>query len=498
MPVILAFVMFGLLFATAWSYGPFGDEFYYIECGKHLDFGYVDHPPIVAVVAFFIRSFFGESYIWLRLITALIGGVSVILASRITKKLGGGHFAQVMTCLAVVAAPGFWAIFSFYSMNALDIVIIEIVVLLLIGILQGGRQRLWLAFGIVAGIGLQNKMTMLVFGFALVVGIAATRYRSLLKTKWPYIGVVIAAFIFLPHVIWQITHGWPTLDFIRLTQEYTIYPLSMFEFLWQIILTLNPLAAPLWIGGLLYLLFSKSGKHYRIFGILAMVFLLVYSMQRSKVYYVYPIIPLLFASGAVIFERACEKVRQIRLKMSAVIAITLVGIILLPFGLPILPIKYFVSYSNAIRLMQQVKVQRGDRVDLPIHFALRFGWQDMVENVARAFKTLSPEERRGCIIITNNYSKAGAINYFRRECGLPEAVSGHNSHRYWVPENLDMKAAVVIGIDKEFLHEYFADVELFAVHGHPYAATWEIDQEIFICRNPVVAWQDVRPRLQWF
>lgn len=497
-PLFLAVVMAGLLFATAWNYGPFGDEFYYIECGKHMAFGYVDHPPFVAIVAFFARSLFGESYIWLRIVTALTAGLSVLLASQIAKKLGGGQFARVMTCLAMLAAPGFWAMFSFYSMNALDIIIIEVALLVLIEIMQGGPPGLWLVFGVVAGLGLQNKMTMLVFVFVLFVGLMATRHRSMLQTKWPYVSGAIAGVLFLPHVIWQIVHGWPTLEFIRITQEYSIYPLSIAGFLWQIILTLNPLTTPLWIGGLLFFLFGMNGKKYRVFGMLALMFLLVYSVQRSKVYYVYPIIPLLFAGGAIAMERFFKKIRWIWLRVGTVAFTALAGIILLPFGLPVLPMEYFIPYSNTIGLTRHLKVQRGDRVDLPIHFALRFGWREMVENVARAYGILDPGEKRGCVLITNNYSKAGAINYYRRDYGLPEAVSGHNNHRFWVPDSHDLKAAVVIGIEKDFLDTYFNDVELFMVHDHPYAATWEVNQEIFVCRDPIVSWQEVKPRLRWY
>jgi len=496
-PLLCGALMAGLLIATAWNYGPFGDEFYYIECGKHMAFGYVDHPPLVAIVAFVVRSLFGESYIWLRIVTALTAGLSVLLAVQIAKKLGGGQFARVMTALAMLAAPGFWAMFSFYSMNALDIIIIEVALLLLIEIMQGGPPWLWFVFGIAAGVGLQNKMTMLVFGFALFVGLMATRRRAMLKTKWPYIGAVSAGVLFLPYVIWQVAHGWPTLDFIRITQEYSIYPLSIVGFLWQIILTLNPLTTPLWIGGLLFFLFGKK-KEYRIFGILATVFLLVYAMQRSKVYYVYPIIPLLFASGSIVLERLCNKIKKVWLPWTFAAILGISGIVLLPFGLPVLPIEYFIPYSNTIGFTKHIKVQRDDRVDLPIHFALRFGWREMVENVTRAYGTLSPEEKRGCVIITNNYSKAGAVNYYRGDYGLPQAVSGHNNHRYWVPDSHDLKAAVVIGIEKDFLDTYFNDVELFMVHNHPFAATWEVNQEIFVCRDPAVTWDEVRPRLRWY
>ena len=498
LPLILALLMAVLLIGTAWNYGPFGDEFYYIECGKHLDFGYVDHPPLVALLALTIRKLFGESYIWLRLAAAMAGGLSVWLAARIAKRLGGGVFAQMLTALCMLAGPGFWAIFSFYSMNALDVVIIAIATLMMIRILAGGSDRLWLALGLVAGFGLQNKLTMLIFGFALLIGLLVTHSRSKLKSPWPYASVAIALIIFLPNIIWQIAHGWPTIDFIRVTQQYSIYPQSALGFLSQIILSLNPFVFPLWMAGLLYLLLSKAVRRFRALGTLALVFILIYTLQRAKVYYVFPIMPLLFAAGATVFERYCERVRKAWPKVLTLVLVSLTGLVLLPFGLPILSIENFCRYSELIGLVRHLKVHRVDRVDLPVHFALRFGWREMVECVAGAYSILSPEERTECLIITNNYSKAAAINYYRKEYGLPRAISGHNNYRFWLPDNQQLQAAVAIGIEKEFLHHFFREVEIFTVHGHPYATTWEIDQQVYVCRDPTVSWSQVKRKLSWY
>jgi MFS family permease len=497
-PLLLALLMAVLLIGTAWNYGPFGDEFYYIECGKHLDFGYVDHPPLVALLALIIRSLFGESYIWLRLVAAVAGGISVLLAARIARKLGGGIFAQTLTALCMLAGPGFWAIFSFYSMNALDVVILAVSTLILIEILAGGSNRLWLALGLIAGLGLQNKLTMFTFGFALIIGLLVTHSRSKLKSPWPYAGIAIALIIFLPNIIWQIAHGWPTIDFIRVTQQYSIYPQSALGFLSQIILALNPVVFPLWMAGLLYLLFSKETKRFRALGILALIFLLIYILQRSKVYYVFPVMPLLFASGATVFERYCEKVRKAWPRVLTVVLISLTGLVLLPFGLPILSIENFCRYSELIGLVRYLKVHRVDRVDLPVHFALRFGWREMVDCVAGAYNTLSPTERTDCLIITNNYSKAGAINYYRDEYGLPAAVSGHNNYRFWLPDSQRVVAAVAIGIEEEFLRNFFREVNIFAIHGHPHATIWEIDQQLYICRDPIVSWPEAKRKLSWY
>lgn len=497
-PLIFALLMAVLLIGTAWNYGPFGDEFYYIECGKHLDFGYVDHPPFVALLALTIRKLFGESYIWLRLVAALAGGLSVWLAARIARRLGGGAFAQTLTALCMLAGPGFWAIFSFYSMNALDVVIIAIATLIMIHILTGGSERLWLALGLIAGLGLQNKLTMLIFGFALIVGLLLTDSRSVLKSRWPYAGIIIAAIIFFPNIIWQVAHGWPTIDFIHVTQQYSIYRQSALGFLSQVILALNPLVFPLWMAGLTYLLLSKVARRFRALGALALVFILVYTLQRAKVYYVFPIMPLLFAAGATAFERYCERVSKAWPRVLAAVLISVTGLVLLPFGLPILSIENFCRYSELIGLVKHLKVHRVDRIDLPVHFALRFGWREMVEYVAGAYNTLSPEERTDCLIITNNYSKAAAINYYRKGYGLPKAISGHNNYRFWLPERQQLHTALAIGIEKEFLHHFFREVEIFGVHGHPYATTWEIDQQVYVCRDPIVSWSQAKQELSWY
>ncbi len=496
--VIFSGAMATILFATAWNYGPFGDEFYYIDCGKHLAAGYVDHPPLVAFVAFAVRQLFGQSYIALRAVAALAAAAAVLLAVCITVRLGGGRFAQSLTALAMVAAPGFWAIFSFYSMNALDIVIVSLAVLALIDALRSARKRSWLALGVTVGIGLLNKLTLLSFGFAALAGILATRHRVKLVTPWPWVAGLIAVAIFLPNIVWQIAHGWPTLDFIRLTQQYSINPLSAGGYLLQLVISINPVLAPLWIAGLIYLVSGRPEETGRTLGILALIFIAVYIAQRSKVYYVFPIMPALLAAGAVSLERFSERTARPWVRRTAVVLISATGIALLPLGAPILPVELFIKYGKATTLVQTLKIHREDRVDLPVHFALRFGWPELVDDISRAFESLSVEEREGCVVVTDNYSKTGAVNYYRGHYGLPQAISGHNSYQYWLPEDLPLTAVIAVGIEEEDLRENFRDVALFDIHRHPYSAIWETNQEIFIARHPTRSWKQIKPAMHWY
>jgi 4-amino-4-deoxy-L-arabinose transferase-like glycosyltransferase len=496
--ISIAALMAGVLFASAWNYGPFGDEFYYIDCGRHLDAGYVDHPPLAAFAAFAIRTLFGTSYIALRAVSALAAGAAVLLAALIAARLGGGRFAQSMAALAIAAAPGFWAIFSFYSMNAFDIVIVSIAVIILIDILEKGAQRRWVAFGVCVGIGLLNKLTLLPLGCALLAGILATKNRTKLLTPWPWIAGAIAGLIFLPHIVWQMAHGWPTIEFVRLTQQYSINPLSVGGYLLQLALTMNPLLAPVWIAGLLYLLRDRPPHTGRVLGILAVFFIALYAAQRSKMYYVYPIMPLLMAGGAVALEQFVVLTARTWIRSVSTALIGISGLALLPLGAPVLPIELFIPYGKATGLMDDLKIHRNDPINLPVHFALRFGWKEMVESVSQAYDSLSEEERVRCVVVANDYAKAGAVNYYRSEYGLPEAISGHNSYRYWLPEDLQAVAAIAVGFEEEYLRRYFRDVELFGVHHHPYAAPWETDQEIFIARDPTRPWEQIRREMHWY
>ena len=496
--VMLAAVMAVVLFATAWNYGPFGDEFYYIDCGRHLAAGYVDHPPLVAFVAFAAGKILGGSYIVLRVIAALAAAASVLLVSRISARLGGGRFAQSLAALAMVAAPGFWAIFSFYSMNALDMVIVSIAILILIDILDGGPNRRWLALGAAVGIGLLNKLTLLPFGFAALAGLLATRHRAKLASPWPWAAGAIAGLFFLPYIAWQMRHGWPTVEFISLTRQNSINPLTAAGYLMQLALGLNPVLAPLWITGLVSLLSGWPRRTGRALGILALAFIAVYAMQQAKVYYVFPIMPLLLAAGAVAIERFSAKGTLGWIRPSAVALAAATGIALLPFGVPVLPVDGFIPYGKATGLVAKLKIHKSDRVDLPVHFALRFGWREMVASTANAFESLSEEERTGCVIVTNDYSKAGAVNYYRGEFVLPEALSGHNSYRYWLPEDISLRVVIAVGLEEAYLKRYFRDIELFAVHRHSYAAPWETDQEIFIGREPLRSWEEIRRDMHWY
>jgi len=495
-PVLLAILLLALLLATAGNYGIFGDELYYIACSKHLDFGYVDHPPLIALLTLLSQAMFGNSLLGLRLFPALAGAATVLLAAALARELGGGKYAQGLASLTVLVCVALLAFFSFMSMNAFDVLFLTLCSLILIKILNGASVKLWLLFGLVAGIGLQNKLTMLVFGFAAILGLLLTRQRRFLASKWPYWGGLIAGLVFLPYLIWQATHGWPTLEFIRVVQQYRNIFHTPISFFTQLILALNPLIFPVWAVGLLSFFFGKDSAKYRSLGILSITFLVIYMLSRSQIYYVVPLMPMLFASGAVSVERMTTRIKWKWPNPAIALLLLLSGIMLAPLAVPILHVESFITYSNAIGLLENIRMY--DRVSLPIHFGFRFGWKELTESVAQVYNSLPAAEKAECAILTNTYSKASAINYFGPELGLPTAISGHNNYWIWGPLDYTGEVVICIGFDEHFLGQIFRSVELATVFNHPYVMAWETNQPIHVCRRPVAPLSELWPMLRGY
>src|SRR6185295_17060458 len=197
------------------QYGWFRDEFYYVACAARLDWGYVDHPPLSIAVMALVRLLFGDSLVAFRLVAALIGAATVYFTGRLARDLGGGRFAQALAGFAALVAPVFLGVSRFYSMNVLDLLLWTLAALALVAALRGDRAREWVVLGVVVGLGLLNKISLLWFIAGLFIGFLLTPYRRRLATPGPWIAGAIATALFVPHVVWQIAHGWPTLEFMR-------------------------------------------------------------------------------------------------------------------------------------------------------------------------------------------------------------------------------------------------------------------------------------------
>ncbi|MGD2088383.1 MAG: glycosyltransferase family 39 protein [Candidatus Aminicenantes bacterium] len=510
-------------------YGYFRDELYYLACSDHLAWGYVDQPPLSIFLLAISRLFFGDSIFALRLFPALAGAATVFLTGLIVRRLGGGKFAQVMAALAVIASPAFLSFNTFFSMNAFDILFWALgfyFITLIInetphdcaGAVTPGRIKTdktncaayrspmpwgWFWLGLVIGLGLLNKISMIWFIGGFVIGLLLTPHRKKILTSGPWLAALAAAVLFIPHIIWQIINGFPTLEFIRNATTEKMATVPFLQFISSQINMIHPVIFLLCLIGLLYFLLDKQGKQYRLFAWMYLViFLLLMLSRTSRPGYFAPFYPILIAGGTVVFETFTNAIKWRRwLRPIYLTLIIAVGIIVTPLTLPILPVETYTGYAKVLG-EEPSTAERKELGKLGQFYADMHGWEKLVKTIAGAYHTLSTGEKQKCTIFTNNYGEAGAIDFFGPRYSLPPAISGHNNYWLWGPGNRDIEVVIHLGGQNgpslERLKSLYKEVKHADTFTCDYCMPYENNMEIFLCKGPKVSIKEIWPRLKHY
>lgn len=491
----MALLKLAIQLAVVPGYGIHRDELYYLACGRRLAWGYVEFPPLIGVVAKAMTAVFGDGLFGIRLAPALAGAGLVVLTCLIAREFGGGRFAQVLAGLAVIAAPVWLLVHHLLTPNGFEPLFWMGCAWLFIRYAKTGDTRLWLWFGLVAGVGLMNKHSMLLFGFGLVAGMLFTPARAVFRECRLWMGGAIAFLIFLPHLVWQVREGFPLIEFLRRADQVKNYIQSPAEFFSGQVMMLHPVLLPLWLAGL-WFLFSNAGRAWRplAWGYVVVFGLLI--LLHGKPYYLVPAYPMLFAAGAVFLERAVERRNWAWLKPATVALVVAAGAVTAPLMLPVLPVETYLRYTSLLGT-GDVRTERHQMGRLPQLYADMHGWENMAARVAEVYHALPPEERRQTVVFGQNYGHAGAIEYFAPRYGLPAAVSGHNNYWLWGP---GAARDVVIGIGGKAAsyREVFEDVRREGAIVHPYVMPYESNIAIWVCRKPKVPLSQVWPRVKHF
>ncbi len=501
-------------FLTMSEYGFHRDEFLYLAMGERLDWGYLEVPPSIAYMAQLSRLFFGESLFAVRMQPVLSGALMVLFTGLLAREFGGKRFAQFLAALAVLISPAYLRSNMLFTPVVFDQLYWLLGAYLVVKAINSGDNKFWLAFGVLSGIALLNKYTMLLFGFGMLFGLLLTSERKMLQTPAPWQAAAIAFCIFLPNLIWQYVHGWPVVDHMQALGKHQFVHVQSLGFLVMQFL-MNLFTAPIWILGI-YFYFSKTGEPYRAIGWIYLVALIVLLLFSGKAYYLLPAYPLLFAGGAVIFENFFQAARQRSwLKPALVSGMIFGSAIFIPYGVPILPVNRMVQYmdfmANKIGLSEPLRWENGQIHDMPQEFADMFGWENQVKTVADVYRQLTLGEQAQCLILASNYGEAGAINYYRKQYDLPKAISFNGSYFLWGPGapivcavDEDIKKApavsgdilITIGIPEKALTAYYHQVELAAIITHQYAR--ENNVPVFICRGAKFSPEELWPKLSKF
>ena len=474
---------FFLHLLTANRYGYFRDELYYAACGQHLAWGYVDHAPLIAVVCWFARRLMGDSLYALRLFPALSAAAKVLLTAWMVRELGGRRFAQFLAAVVIFFCPIYLTMDSFLSMNSFEPLFWMGCVAVAMRIVNGGSPRLWLLFGAIAGVGILNKHSTLFFGLAFFLGLLFTSGTRYLRNVWIWLGALIAFLIFLPNLLWEIAHQFPTIEVLQNAARFKNAPVSWYGFIAEQALLVHPLAFSVVLAGLWFFFKSNEGRSYRFLGWTYVLLLAEMLILKGRIYYVAPIYPMLFAAGAVWIERRIEQHDWNWARQAILIPLAVGGIVAAPLALPILPVDAAAAYSNFWDI-HKVRVENYDSGRLPQFFADMFGWPNQVKVVASVYRGLSLEDRAHVAILAANYGEAGAIDYFGPSYGLPRAISPHNNYYLWGPGDSSNNVIIAVGMDQHKLQLLFADVQKAARISDSYAIPEEDDLPVYICRTP--------------
>src|SRR5208282_5334328 len=368
------------------------------------------------------------------------GAALIALTMLIVRELGGGRYAQFLAGVCILLCPAILSVDNLLTMNPFEPLFWMGCIWVVARILRTGASRLWLWFGALAGLGLENKHSTLSFGFAVTVALLLTGHRREFARQWIWIAGAIAVALFLPNVIWQIRHHFPTIeDLGNVRREGKNVMLDPLAFVKEQIFDSGTILLPVWLAGLVWFL---RDRRWRVLGLTFAVFFVLMEVAHAKNYYVFPIYAMLLAGGAVVFERwLANRAAWTRMTVATVIFLALLPAI--PLVTWMLPPERLLAYQNALGFkLHKSEVKHESLLPQPV--ADQFGWPEMVNEISGIYNSLAPDDRAQTGIWAGNYGEAGAVNLFGPKLGLPTAYSRHQNHWYWGPPPQVYKNLIVI------------------------------------------------------
>jgi 4-amino-4-deoxy-L-arabinose transferase-like glycosyltransferase len=473
--------VFELALAAFGPYGYFVDEFYYLACAKRLAWGYVDHPPLSIFVLAAARTVLGSSAPAIRApaVAAVTG--TIFVAARLARELGGNRYSQALAALCTATSSFSLVMASFYSMNAIELLLWSALILALAVASRDGAPRAWLAAGLLLGLGLENKHTTILLAMALAVGVLATPLRAQAATRWPWLCLGLAALLLAPNLAWQAAHGFPSLEFYRNAQASKNVPTPPVAALVNQILLAGPGNFVVWIAGAVWLLRARAAKPFRFIGVaftaLFAAQILSSSSRPDRIAGIYPAV---LAAGAVAIERLAQRRRALRVAVPLLAALGTVVVV--PITLPFLPPERAAAVATATGLFPQL--ERGKSAALPQLLADRTGWDEFVADVEGAYAALTPEERREATVYAHTYGGAGSIERLWRGAEHPPVVSPHNSYWLWGPGPRPPGVLIAVGLDPDVRDALFETHEVWSVHRCTYCPAAARSMPIVVARRP--------------
>lgn len=471
------------------------DEFLYFAMGEHFHLWRMDIPPAIAALSVLVRGLFGDSLVMIRMVPALFGVATVLIAALLVRELGGGILSQWLVGACLLLNPLLLRAGNLFQPVVLDQFAWILGFFALARLQRDGRLRWWLLLGLGTGFGLLAKLTIGIFGLAVTIGLLLTRRLSWLRGPGPWAALLVATLLGLPTIVGQISLGFPVLGYMADLRENQLARMTLGEFFGGQLAMLGP-GMILALAGTGFLLLHRSMKPFRVLGWALVATVVLFILLRAKPYYLGPAYPLFLAAGAVWTERIAGPRIRAAVQWTALALVTGYGVIVFPISLPILPPDTMEAYATRLAGEAAVRTNRGDVERIPQDYADMLGWKDQVDAIAGVFNALSQADRERAVILASNYGEAGAIDFYGPGRNLPNALSSVGTYWFYGPGEKPGDVAVLIGFSTEEIEDYFAEVELVRRVGHPFGVAEERDLGIHVARRPFRTLQEVWPELK--
>lgn len=484
------------------EYGYHRDEMYYVAIADGFSFANLDMPPVAPLYLKLFLSLFGHSVKVVHLAASVCGAVVIVFGCLIAKEFGGKRYAIILTGTFLLWS-GLVIFGSLYTYDDASFVLWAAVLYLIAKMLNGSDQRLWLVVGLLMGIGMLTKLTILFLGLAIFLSLWIIRERTWYKRPWIWLGAALALLCALPYVFWQWEHGWYFLTYASSYAGRTTHASPMLEFLWNQLLPNNLFLLPIWLIGLVMLLFSRQWTVYRFFGFCYLILCVTLFYLGGQFYFMIPIYCVLVAAGSVRFEQWVEghsnaERPRVASKIAIPLFYALVSMLALPLFVPVLPVELLVPYVRPLGVDAGVKTQDRRIAALPPHIADRFGWEEMARDVSAVYHQAQRNSMDTVGITAGNWGEASALHVYREQFGLPEPISRDGWYYFDALQRHTFRGSyVAIGISHSQLLSVFEHVELKAVFTNPHCMPEETNNAIYFCTGPrldlrrywVVSWK---------
>ncbi|GAB3278087.1 ArnT family glycosyltransferase [Parasphingorhabdus pacifica] len=423
-----------LLISLSNRYGYLSDELYFLAAGKyHLDWGFMDQQPLVPLVAAGIDAAFPGSLVALRLPSALVTSLGIVVTALIAREFGGDRRAQLLAACAYPLAP--WLLLSGHWLAAATIEPLQWSSILWLlarwtrlrihGIDHGGSLVM---IGLVVALSLQNKFQVLVLCVALLISIAAVGPRPLLGRPPFWAGIGIALSATAPTVFWQAQHGWPAFDMGVVVGSESDRALFLPTALFYCGL---PVGAVMACAGWWYLIRSPALRPYRYLGLTVAIVVLFYLAVSGRPNYPAGLFGLLFAAAAVGWQARRTRLTR-RVRRWPPIPVYLLSALLPVALLPIYPLPLLARHPDLVSYSRMYET----------------GWPELARTTARSYRSLPRDLRNRTAIVGQTYYLAAALEVHGRELGLPPAHSPDRGYWFFGPPPDEADAVLYVGNDR--------------------------------------------------